>query len=351
MKAKYVLAATAVSAVLALFVAGCGSSEKIAARVNNDKITEKEFSAHVLRVDGVSLFSSARSGGPSRAGEFALNEMILDRLILQAAAQKQATPTDPQIKEFIAFAKKYPTSQAETMLARDRSDADWLDFARRQVAVRNLALKAITVTPEDIQRKYDDPIFQKKVKVPDAYRVRIIFNRTKAKSDAVLAALKKLPFETVALTQSEDQTTKQNSGDAGFLPETTMAPALREAVMKLKPGEYTKSSIAIPPSNAPVGTPPFYVVAQFIEKRPGAMPALATVKLLIENEVIREKDTSNAVGSYLSSTIRDITEHATIQINIKEYEGLVAKLKSSVSGGNAAPAPGGAVPPTAVPAP
>jgi peptidyl-prolyl cis-trans isomerase SurA len=55
-------------------------------------------------------------------------------------------------------------------------------------------------------------------------------------------------FATIAMNYSEDPDTATNGGDLGFAPESSLKntdPATRDAVLKLKPGEYTPSPIQI----------------------------------------------------------------------------------------------------------
>jgi hypothetical protein len=338
MKAKHVLSAMTIATFLALLGAGCGPSEKVAARVNKDVITEKDYLTRVQAVDYMSLGMSAQRGGASRAGEFAMRDILMERLFLQAAAEKHVSPTDAQVKDFAAFSKRYPAFVGDEARITGRTDAEWLQFARRQVAVRNIALKSVNITQKDIDQLYKDPVFQAQVKERDAYHVRLIVNTTEAKSREALEALRKgVPFETEAFKVSEDPQTRQNSGDAGYLLDTSMQPELREAVMKLKPNEYTKTPVRVTQSRAgALGGPTFFIIVQLVEKRAGSMPAQDAVKPAIESILVQRKNPQ--VGQYIQSTLRDFVAKSTIQVKVKEYEGLAAKLKASLTDTSAAPA-------------
>src|SRR5438309_2940615 len=63
-------------------------------------------------------------------------------------------------------------------------------------------------------------------------KIQMILNRLDSGDD----------FGTVAMNLSEDSETAANGGDLGFTPESSLQntdPATRDAVMKLKPGQYT----------------------------------------------------------------------------------------------------------------
>ena len=59
-------------------------------------------------------------------------------------------------------------------------------------------------------------------------------------------------FATLAMNYSEDPETSNNGGDLGMAPESALKnadPATRDAVMKLKPGQYTPVIPMINPTN------------------------------------------------------------------------------------------------------
>src|SRR5258708_35345362 len=59
-------------------------------------------------------------------------------------------------------------------------------------------------------------------------------------------------FATMAMNYSEDPETSNNGGDLGMAPESALKnadPATRDAVMKLKPGQYTPGIPMLNPNN------------------------------------------------------------------------------------------------------
>ena len=76
-------------------------------------------------------------------------------------------------------------------------------------------------------------------------------------------------FATLAMNYSEDPETSNNGGDLGMAPESALKirrPArTRDAVMKLKPGQYTPVIPLINPANH---QPYAYMIVKLIAKEP-----------------------------------------------------------------------------------
>ncbi|MGC8668680.1 MAG: peptidylprolyl isomerase [Chthonomonadales bacterium] len=321
------------AAIVALALVGCGHSQKVVAHVNNDVITEDEFNQRTRDVTAANLAPSLAPGGPrgpAKAGEFAMDSLIAEKLILQLAAERHCTPTDAQINAYIAFAKKYRDPRY-TFMPYDpaRSDADWYRDARYTVAFLNMVKQQAKITDADLKSIYDK--YHTRLREPDMYHLRIIDIREKDKALKALASLKKLPFETVALTQSEDPVSGPRSGDVGFVAEQQIPGPVLQAVKKLKPGEYTPQIIpakvnpwnVAPGPGAPVETR--YFIAQLVDKKVGRIPTMEEVRPLLENAAIEQKD-PGAVQR-VQNALREYQQKARITINLKPYDALFEKTR------------------------
>ena len=75
-------------------------------------------------------------------------------------------------------------------------------------------------------------------------------------------------FATLAMKYSEDPETSGNGGDLGTVPESSLRstdPSTRDAVMKLKPGQYSPIvSVVNPQTRQPVG----YRIVKLVSKEP-----------------------------------------------------------------------------------
>lgn len=331
-------------------LAGCGGGgKKIAARVNKDTITEEEFTSRVQQVDALSLGNSAQQGGPARAGDYALQSMITERLIMQLAADKKALPTDAQVTAYVEFAKKYPNIPGSMPRNPFRSDEEMRREARVDVALRGMALGPLNITPQELQKKYDE--VKSRLVERERYHLRIFESASNAKAEEALDSLKKgVSFETVALTKSEDPRSRERSGDIGFVNDLQLPPALLAAVRNLKPGEYTQKVVkaALPPTGQPAveGATPHFFLAQLVEKTPPRTAPMEEVRPLVETLVLQDKDPN--AGQRVADQVREYTARADIQVNLKQYEDLVKRLKTAMQPA----APGApAAPPVGVPAP
>jgi peptidyl-prolyl cis-trans isomerase SurA len=75
-------------------------------------------------------------------------------------------------------------------------------------------------------------------------------------------------FATLAMNYSEDPDTSNNGGDLGMAPESALKgadPTTRDAVLKLKPGQYTPVIPMINPANH---QPAAYIIWKLIAKEP-----------------------------------------------------------------------------------
>lgn len=87
-------------------------------------------------------------------------------------------------------------------------------------------------------------------------------------------------FATLAMNYSEDPETSGNGGDLGTLPESSLRntdPGTRDAVMKLKPGQYTPVIPVVNPANH---QPVAYMIVKLIAKEPAGQRDLNDPRVL-----------------------------------------------------------------------
>ncbi len=343
MKRYAAIGALALLAVLA----GCQSGPKVAATVNGDKITEDEFFGRVQEVDAIELYGSARSGGSTKAGEYAMQQLITERIMEKLAADKGVKVTDAQVDAYIAFTKKFPEAGGVTGPNPMRSDAAAKREARMQLVIRSLAMKPLNIGPADLQGMYNQ--LKPRLMEPAQVRFRVIMVSSKSVAAEVIKSLKAgVSFETLALTKSEDTTTKAKGGDSGFVPEPGLPPALAAALKKLTPNQTASDFVSVTfPGQQ--GQPPVtrFFLPRLLETKPGRLMPMDEVKPLIEGMVLQQKD-ANA-PQRVREQVREFTEKAEIKVELPQYSDLVKKIRDSL-----APSPAvqpGGPPPQSAPAP
>ncbi len=347
-------AIVAAAAIFGGFLAGCSgsggdpaTSKKGVGKVNNDEIAESEFYNRLLNVSASDLQPALNPQGPrgvGKAGEYAIQSLVGERMIFQIAKQKNVLPTEAEITAYVAFAKKYQDPRY-TLMPQDpfRTEEDWRRQAKSALSFRKMALAQSTVKEADLKAKYEQ--LKPRLKEQDQFHLRLIDIKEKAKAEKSLAKLAKLPFETVALTDSEDPISGPRNGDIGTIQEgllTQQMPTLSIEVKKLKPGEYTKT--LIPEKLAPRGKmqsqgQPMetrYFIAQLVDSKVGRVPTFEEVKPLMEMISLQEKDP----GAFqrVQTQLSDFRDKADIKIMIKQYEHLMDKPKAAGAPGAPAPA-------------
>jgi hypothetical protein len=334
----------------------------VVASVNDEKITEKQFFERVQNVTAFNMGPAIEqhSGAPGRAGEFAMQNLITDAIIFQAAKAKNLTPSDDTVNKYIAFAKKYQGNPQATMVNPDpfRDDALWKDDVRRVLAYRGLILANVKMTEDELKKDYEK--YRKELTAPNKLQLRVVDTRTEAKAKEAYAALQKgVAFETVALKHSEDPVSGPKSGDIGEVPEPDlerMAPAIYAVAKKLKEGEYhkgiVKQSLAMAgPTGQPTGQMvPHYYLVQLVKRTIGATPSFEDSRFLLENARFLQREPGAIQKA--REEIRSLTEKAEITVNLPRYKDMPDRIKRSVQvpPPGAQPMPGGP-PGPAVPAP
>jgi parvulin-like peptidyl-prolyl isomerase len=322
---------------------GCGNNaKKVAVRINKDTVTEDEFYKRVENVSLADLAPAAQGRGPAKAGDFAMERVIMEYLMMQMAAEKNVKPTDAEINQYIAVAKKYAQNQAMSMMPPNpfRTEDDYKQEARMALIQRGLALAPLKITPEDIKKKYEE--IKGQLTEEDKYHLRVIQVSSAEKAQKALDTLKKVAFETVVLTQSEDPNSKAKSGDIGIVPQGALPPDFLSAIKDLKPNEYTKTAVKLGGRPAAAGQPAppaQYLIAQLVEKLPGKTPTLDEAKYIAERILLNEKDPNWA--QRIQGDISNSRKSADIQVNLEQYKKLVDQIKSaSAPPSPAVPVPG-----------
>jgi peptidylprolyl isomerase len=97
-------------------------------------------------------------------------------------------------------------------------------------------------------------------------------------------------FAALARANSQDAASAANGGDLGFVPDSLMLPAVRQAADALKPGQVS----------APVRTPSGFHVVKLIDVRAAAPRPLADVKEPLRT-MLRAQRTQQNARTYLAN--------------------------------------------------
>ncbi|HSV73247.1 MAG TPA: peptidyl-prolyl cis-trans isomerase [Chthonomonadales bacterium] len=348
------------AAAMPVLLAGCRDADRVVARVNREAITEEEFAERVRNVDAFSLSMSAqRPGWPSKAGEYAMRQVLLEKVLLQAAKARDVAPTDAQVTAYIQFARNHPELTSPAARNPFRNDADWQRYARSEVAVRNIAFKSITMTDADVKEVYDDPQIRLALTRPEQVRLTMFVANTEAKARTAAASLAQgVPLETIALQDSDDPLTRQRSGDIGLVALNALPREVQTALATMKPGDIARRPIraelappGLDPGDGSAPTVSRWFLVRLVERIPSAPHPMEEVRPFLEGQVLQRKNPDFA--QYVQSTVREFMQNATITVHLEEYEPVLQRLRDEMAqaeqapGAPVAPAP----PPTDAPAP
>jgi peptidyl-prolyl cis-trans isomerase SurA len=229
----------------------------------------------IYRADVEKYYQNQTAGAPQQpTGEQAaslrlniLRELIDNEILMRRAEKLGLLATDDEVQRKLSEIKSpYTTEQFDERLKEKKITLD--DFKRdiqRSLTVDKVLNKEVTskvnVSDQDISDYYKTHKSEFNFIEPQ-YHLAQIFVTTSpnpqlrnqgSKAQTEAEARKKIQmvmnrldsgddFGTLAMNYSEDPETASNGGDLGFTPESALRntdPSTRDAVMNLKPGQYS----------------------------------------------------------------------------------------------------------------
>lgn len=249
----------------------------------------------------------------------------------KGVANKPASELTPeqrdQVLDNLVRARVIAEQAEKDGTAKEPSTAALLELQRLNVlqqAVSEKYLKDRKPTDQELRAEYETQVAQ----LPkQEYHARHILVATEKFAGKLVSELEKgAKFEDVAKRESMDS--KENGGDLGWFTPDRMVKPFADAVVALKPGEYT---------HAPVQTQYGWHIIKLEETRDMAPPAFDQVKQRVEQMV---------QGKKFKAYVDELMKTAKVE----------KKLENAPAGGAApaAPAPaaasGGAASGSAAPA-
>ena len=299
LRSNSVMAALAAGAILVSL--GCNASKEggdVMAKVDGRKI---------YRADVDKYYANQTAGSQQQpAGEQAtslrlsiLNELIETEILMRRAEKLGLLATDEEVDRKLTEIKSPFTQEQFDQRLKDKKITldDFKRDLRRSLTREKVLNKEITskinVSDQDISNYYNDHKTEFNLIEPQYHLAHIFvtpqanpqvhnLQNSKAQNDA--DARKKIQmlvnrldsgddFATMAMNFSEDTETSANGGDLGFTPESALKntdPATRDAVMKLKPGQYSGViSVMNPATKQAVG----FRIVKLLAKEPAGQRA------------------------------------------------------------------------------
>lgn len=229
-----------------------------------------------------------------------LHQMIDDEILMRRAEKLGLLATDDEVdKKFNEYKAPFTQEEFEKRLKDQKiTQADFKRDIRRSITVEKVMNKEvvskISVTDQDITDYFNahksefnliEPQYHlAQIMVTPAPNPQAANQNDKAQNEA--DARKKIQmianrldsgddFATLAMKYSEDPQTSNNGGDLGTVPESGLKgtdPGTREAVMKLKPGQYSSIiGVVNPATRQEVG----YRIVKLVSKEPAGQRDLS----------------------------------------------------------------------------
>jgi peptidyl-prolyl cis-trans isomerase SurA len=293
----------------------------------------------ILRSEVDKYYANQTAGSDQQpAGEQAvslrlsiLNELIETEILMRRAEKLGLLATDADVDQKLNDIKSpYTAEQFNKRLEEKKISLD--DFKRdlRRSLTRDKVLNKeiasrINITDQDVANYYNAHKSEFNLIEPQYHLAKIVvtglqnvqvhnLQNNKAQNDA--DARKKIQmianrldsgddFATLAMNYSEDPETSNNGGDLGLAPESALKnadPASREAVLKLKAGQYTPIVTMMNPANRqPYG----YMIVKLISKEPAGQRDLndERVKQAIRQQIADRREQLMKAAFY--ETLRD----------------------------------------------
>ncbi len=247
-----------------------------------------------------------------------LRELIDDEILMRRAEKLGLLATDEEVDHKLSEIKSpYSPEQFEQKLKDKKiTAADFKRDLRRSLTVEKVLNKEITskinVTDQDITNYYNAHKAEFNLIEPQYHIAQIwvttqpnpqVHNLKNDKAQNEVDARKKIQmlanrldsgddFATLAMNYSEDSETAGNGGDLGFTPESALRntdPFTRDAVMKLKPGQYSPIvTVSNPQTKQVFG----FRIVKLIAREPAGQRDLSNpqVNLAIRQQLIDRRE-------------------------------------------------------------
>ena len=271
------LAATLSAAVLLAALAACNSQTggDVMATVDGRKIFRTDVDKYYD--NNVASAQQAPTGEQATALRLnILHQMIDDEILMRRAEKLGLLATDEEVdRKYNEYKSPFTQEEFDKRLKDKKiSLADFKRDIRRSITVEKVMNKEVSskinvtaqimVTPAPNPQAHNQN--DKAQNEAEARKkVQMIANRLDSGDD----------FATLAMKYSEDPETSGNGGDLGTVQESGLKgtdPATRDAVMKLKPGQYSAViAVVNPATKQAVG----YRIVKLVSKEPAGQRELS----------------------------------------------------------------------------
>ena len=198
----------------------------LAARVNGEPISEKEYERSVLRYEAALQALGLDTAGHGDYRSTVLAQAIDKRLIAQAAQAQGLEIDSVELQNAVDESVQLRGGEAglyEWLHANHYSEVEFRQELRLQILANKVQAEVLTVVGSAAEQ----------------VRARHVLMATREQAETLQAQLDAgADFATLALAHSLDRSTRVNGGDLGWFPRGLLTtPEIETAAFELMPGE------------------------------------------------------------------------------------------------------------------
>jgi parvulin-like peptidyl-prolyl isomerase len=314
------------------------SSGDIVATVNGDPITKDDLYNEMQQYIPPAKPSEDTPAEP--VGRVVLSELIQNKILMQLTVQKKAPVTDAEVNDRFDYIKNlseklYTTQSFDEYLAAGGYTID--TFKEEQikplVARFNLTSAGQTTTDAEVQAYYDQNIAKhtRKYSFPLRAHIQRIVVNSKIVADAACAdakisnSFKNFAAQSMRLPFSSDADPADSPHwvilDSPSQQSTIYPPEVMKAIKTAKAGDVL----------APINSMGWWWVVRVVDIQPASSMPLSQIKDLVKTDLLADKGIHSNTVMDLEKAGVQAMQAANIVINMKQYQSLVAQLKSNAN--------------------
>ncbi|HOP79229.1 MAG TPA: peptidyl-prolyl cis-trans isomerase [Armatimonadota bacterium] len=307
---------TAAGLLAALVLSGCGRDGGTFVSINGEKISKDEFYNR--------LEKTPIPGSNVPIGQYVLDQMIDEKLIVQMAKEKKVEPTEAQIKRQLDRIKK-DGKLSKLLNQRQITIEEYKKELYVRQAEINIVSKGVKIPDKDVKAFYDEKKSTLYTK-PETVEIGAVVCKTEEKIKKADQQIKGgTEFSTVAMNLSDDEIAKRSGGKLGpvWRGRAGVPDILVDAAFKLKVGQCSE------PFKVTTQDGPSWVIVKALDRKSEVVQPYNEVKdsiheMLAFNEGQKRTDVTNLIAKR--------RESAKIDIKDKKYSIFSEKDKDKKSG-------------------
>lgn len=313
-------------AVFVMMLAGCG--RKGLMNINGERIAKDEFYSRLEKVPVQTVKGGKQVTVP--AGQYVVEQIINEKLLLQLAKKENVQPTDAQLDNKYNYLKRSTGGSFVTQLQQSGvTTEEWRQQMAIQQSVVNLVTKGVTVSDAEIRKSYDQliskgaPGFVR----PEAVFFSVIITKTEPKIQKAYKLLQDgQDFGTVAMQMSEDNTTAPNQGKVAWMPKnmTGVPELIRTTAFATPTGKYSKPFFVRDKKDAG------WMIVSADKKRKASTEKFDDVKDLIKEQLATAKAAKQDKKAF-DKELKSFVTESKITVNAERYKAIPEMMKKNAA--------------------